>query len=399
MAVERKADPVIPGLPGKASVWFVLAAVLGVLATVWLVVKIGNNPNERRGLPEEARLADFILLPPAGPWLGINVDTGEEVLQPGGRLADGVVVSRVMMGSPAQDAGILAGDVVERVDGTRTRVPADLMKALSAHKVGDTISMTIRRGTRSKKLFVKLGSQPMGTLAAATGTADAAWLGADVQGIDELLAGRLGLPDTRGVVVSHVYPGSPASGAGLAQGDVIRRIGEIRLRDVEQTRALLADHWPGDTLRMVVWRNGVQKELTVVLASRPPADALPRPALPEAEVEIEAAWLGLDIVPLTPAEAEELGLPDGLRGMVVDGVGMGAGVDAGFQVGDVIIAVNGRSTSTIDQFKDASEEAVGAVVDVIRYGRHIYISVPPPSGVQGPGNQKPSVNQVAFRFW
>ncbi len=399
MADVEKTGSVFTRLPGDTSIWVVLISVFGVLASVWLVVRVGDDPGERVRLPEEARLANFTLLPPQGPWMGINVATNEEALRHNVRLKSGIVVSRVMLGSPAYNAGIQVGDVVERVDRTNIRMPLDLMNALSKHKVGDTVRVTINRNARSQKFFVKLSSQPMGTLAAATGAVNAVWLGADVQAVDKLLAKQLGLPDTRGVVVSYVYPSSPAFSAGLAQGDVIRRVGEIRLRDIDQLKTLTARHRPGDVLRMVVWHKGAQKDLKVALATVPPPEKQPHPTLPEAEVEIEAAWLGLDIVPISRAEARELGLPGDLRGMVVDGVVAGTGVDAGFLMGDVIVAVNGRQTPNVKAFQEATEGAVGAVVDAIRFGRHIYISVPPPGGTQDIGNQQPPVRQVAFRTW
>jgi S1-C subfamily serine protease len=121
--------------------------------------------------------------------------------------------------------------------------------------------------------------------------------------------------------------------------------------------------------------------------------------LPEAEVEIEAAWLGLDIVPLDPAEAKELGLPAGVHGMVVDGVAAGLGVDVGFQIGDVILAVNGKSIQNVADFQKATEEAVGALADVLRYGRHIYLSVPPPGSLPGQADNKPAVRRVGFKLW
>ena len=155
----------------------------------------------------------------------------------------------------------------------------------------------------------------------------------------------------------------------------------------------------GDAIRILVWHRGAKKDVRVKLGRRPPAGKRPRPPLPGAEVEIEAAWLGLDIVPLSRDEARELGLSSNLRGMVVDDVAAGRGVDAGFQVGDVIIAVNGKKTPTVMDFRDATEEAVGAVVDVVRLGRHVYLSVPPPGGVQEFGRQKPPVRQVSFEIW
>ena len=83
-------------------------------------------------------------------------------------------------------------------------------------------------------------------------------------------------------------------------------------------------------------------------------------------------------MPLSRAEAKEFGLPASVHGMLVDGVAQGRGVDAGFLAGDVIVAVNGKATPDVTAFKEATEGAAGAVVDVMRGPHHLYISVPPP---------------------
>ena len=52
---------------------------------------------------------------------------------------------------------------------------------------------------------------------------------------------------------------------------------------------------------------------------------------------------------------------------------------------------------SVREFKEATEGAVGALVDAVRFGRHLYLSVPPPGG--GTGNQKPQIQQVGLRLW
>ena len=52
--------------PDNATVWIGLIAVFTVLAAVWLVLKLGDNPQERKNLPEEGRLAAFVLVPKQG---------------------------------------------------------------------------------------------------------------------------------------------------------------------------------------------------------------------------------------------------------------------------------------------------------------------------------------------
>ena len=383
--------------PQGPSVGLMLAGMASILALVCLVLWLGESnappPNE------DAMLSGAVtLLPRSETWLGVDVSLSEDALRPDHPIANGVIISRVMVGSPADTAGLQAGDVIVRVDGKSVQKPVQLGTILSARKPGDTIGFIVNRNGQERKFHVTLSVRSLGALAAATvnNAVTASWLGVDVQEVDPLMVDRHGLPDQRGVVIAYIHPSSPAVAAGLAQGDVIRRIGETRLRDTHQLASLIGARRPGDTLRMVVWHAGQQNEVQITLAQTPPPGQEPMPTLPEAEVEIEAGWLGLDIVPLSRAEAEELGLPEGLRGMVVDDVAAGVGVDAGFLAGDVITAINGKPTATVGQFKDASENNVGALVDVVRSGRHIYIAVPPPGSVRA-GNVKPKIQQVFFQ--
>lgn len=382
---------------GEANIWVVLVLILVVLVSVWFVVKLGDNPSERANLPEEAVLAGFVPAPAGGAWLGMNIVPASQLAPPGNQRVSGVVVNGVIANSPAYRAGLQTGDIVETIDGTPVSTDVDVINALSSKTPGSRISLVVRRNGRRQRIAVPLAQQPLGRLAAAQQNVEQPWIGADVQPIDPLMMRQLGLPDTQGVIVSYVYPGSPAEAAGLLQGDVIQRIGETPVRSVDQLGGLVAAKPIGGLLRLVVWQGGTRKDVKLTIGTRPPPQKEFQPTLPEAIVEIEAAWLGLDIVPLTPAEAEELGLPQGLSGMVVDAVAAGAGVDAGFLVGDVIVAINGKKTSTVKSFKEATEGAVGAVVDVVRFGRHIYISVPPPGGVGGGGQT--GVKQVGFRLW
>jgi len=387
------------GFQSGTGVLLGFAAIVVVLGIVALTVHLGRDPTARKGLPEEALLAGVVLMPRSGPWLGINVTSPGEEAWRGNRTSPGVLVAGVMLGSPAEQAGLRAGDRIERVGKASVDSPLDLANAVAALQVGETVRLTINRNGQKRAVHAKLGTPPLGRLTAATGGVGAAWLGADVQNLDPLLAAHLGYPGRQGVVVGYVHPGSPAAAAGLAQGDVIVSVGNVELRGIDQIAALVAERRPGDVLSIAAWRRGSPMELSVPLAPLPPPGAQRQPTLPGAEVEIEAAWLGLDIVPLSRAEAKELGLPSGTLGMEVDGVAEGPGLDAGFQVGDVIIAINGRGVPTIADFKDATEGAAGAIVDVYRLNRHIYIPVQPPGGAAGTVQPKARVQQVMFPRW
>ena len=74
--------------------------------------------------------------------------------------------------------------------------------------------------------------------------------------------------DTAGVRLRGVSPGSPAEQAGIRAGDVIVEFGGMPVGDLYQFTDALQAHEPGDTVRVVVRRDGEPLALTAVLGRR-----------------------------------------------------------------------------------------------------------------------------------
>jgi serine protease Do len=95
------------------------------------------------------------------------------------------------------------------------------------------------------------------------------YTGIRVQEITRLLALSLGLDSQRGVLVSEVEKGSPASRAGLQPGDVIRRLNDRPIVSIEDARSALAGLIVGDTLLVSYEREGRQRDAAIILAPLP----------------------------------------------------------------------------------------------------------------------------------
>jgi len=107
---------------------------------------------DRSGSGEPLEIQAF-LDPDAQAWLGV---TGESVGSP--RL--GVRIKELVSDSPAQQAGLKAGDLIYRVNELKIETLVDFIEAIKGFHAGDTVLLRILREGREEKLPVRLGSQP-----------------------------------------------------------------------------------------------------------------------------------------------------------------------------------------------------------------------------------------------
>lgn len=104
----------------------------------------------------------------------------------------------------------------------------------------------------------------------AHGTIGRPYLGIYMQELDEKLARSLGLPgNTKGVIIGKVVPGSPAEKSGLSQGDVISKIDGTAVANGKDVQSIVVKHKPGQTLNMLVSREGKLQAVQVQVGTYP----------------------------------------------------------------------------------------------------------------------------------
>jgi len=73
---------------------------------------------------------------------------------------NGALVGSVQGGGPAAAAGMRSGDVVTAFDGSPVHGSNDLVAAITSHRPGDKVNLTVRRGSSSVNITATLATQP-----------------------------------------------------------------------------------------------------------------------------------------------------------------------------------------------------------------------------------------------
>ncbi len=96
------------------------------------------------------------------PWLGVYMETVNAITASTRGLATekGIFITRVVAGSPAEQAGIRTGDVIIKIEQTDTDTIEDLRRVVQSYKIGDTLNITYMRGNQTSTVAVRLGATP-----------------------------------------------------------------------------------------------------------------------------------------------------------------------------------------------------------------------------------------------
>ncbi len=172
-------------------------------------------------------------------WLGVNVqDVNEELAKYFGlESKEGIIVAKVLPGSPGEKGGLKEGDVIRTFEGERLKDVRELLKRVARTKVGKKVALGIVRDKRSANVTVEIGERP-GELASWAAKAEGTWRGLEVSSVTPQLAEQYQLEDAHGVVVTHVEPGSPAEDAGLMIGDLIRELNRQPVTSLEDFKKI-----------------------------------------------------------------------------------------------------------------------------------------------------------------
>ena len=233
--------------------------------------------------------------------------------------------------------------------------------------IGINTAIFSRSGSSSGVGFAVPATMVKRVVDSAVGGASAVvrpWLGVKGETVSADIARSLGLDRPQGLVVTEVWPDGPAARAGLRQGAVITAIDGAEVNDQGGLNFRVGTQAPNAQVEVSVLRDGRPQTLTARVQPLP-GDA----DVDSARLIRSGVLSGAQVLALNPALADSLGGDPFASGVIVARVQRGGYANRiGLQGGDIILAVNGRAVTSVDQLTDLGR---GVEVVIERRGRRI----------------------------
>jgi len=156
-----------------------------------------------------------IMIQPLTPDLAKSFDLKDD---------KGILVAQVTKNSPADKAGLKAGDVIVSYQGRSVSDTGDFRNQVALAQPGSKVEFDIIRDGRQRSITVKIDKLSDNKLAAQEPSQASGTLGLTVQTITADLARQFGAKAGQGVIVTEVAPGSVATMAGISRGSVILEV-------------------------------------------------------------------------------------------------------------------------------------------------------------------------------
>ena len=176
-----------------------------------------------------------------------------------------------------------------------------------------------------------------------TGTVERGLLGVRMREVDYALAEIFNMERPRGAFVDDVQIDSPAEEGGVLIEDIILEFNGHEIDFFSDLPFYVGQYRPGTAAKMLVYREGELRDLTVVLGSSPTNSV----AVAEPEVVRERGNpLGFRVSELS----EDLRRVTGRSGVQIAELNEGPGREAGLLAGDVIVSLNRQEIDSADKF-------------------------------------------------
>jgi serine protease Do len=183
-------------------------------------------------------------------YLGVAIQALTHSLadQFGVKVRQGILVGDVQPNSPAEKAGIKAGDLILNLDGKPVGGVQELVGMVDRSPVNSKVSVEILRDGKRVQIPVTLREQSAEYGLMSRGfrgregksePAKVDKLGIQVDALTKDVAEQLGLKAGEGVVVTEVVPGSLADRAGLTTGTVITQVNRKPVKSAEDFKKAL----------------------------------------------------------------------------------------------------------------------------------------------------------------
>ena len=188
-------------------------------------------------------------------WLGVSIqDLSYQMKESFKFKGEGVLVSGVVDGGPAEKVGFKPGDIIAYYRGVNVKSAVELKKLVGETKPGEKVEIKVFREGKVLSLFPvieELKDEKLANLRLARENN----LGLEVEDLTNEIRQSLGLPESlKGVVVRSVQPESRADQAEIQPGDVILRVNQNLVQNTKEFWAVVASSGKSQIL-IWLWRD------------------------------------------------------------------------------------------------------------------------------------------------
>ena len=210
-------------------------------------------------------------------YMGVMIQDVNPALAKEFKLKDakGALVGEVTSDSPAEKAGVKAGDVITEFNGKTVTDSRHLKLEVARTAPGESVPLKVLRDGQSKTLEItvkelpgteRLAKNDNGNKADDQGTLN----GVTVADLDRAARQQYDIPENiKGVVVTEVDPNSAAADAGLQPGDVIQELNRKPVKTAQEA-VDMTEHASDKTTLLRVWRNGGSRFVVVDESGKQP---------------------------------------------------------------------------------------------------------------------------------
>ena len=175
------------------------------------------------------------------------------------------------------------------------------------------------------------------------------WLGAELQDVTSDIATSLGMARPEGAMIVSLHPQSPLGASGLKRGDVILAIEGKPVESAQELGYRVATTAIGSTTIVEYQRKGERRETQVTMVAAP--ETVERE---ETLLEGRNPLAGAVAANLSPAVADELGLPANTEGVAIVKL-EGGPARRFFKRGDIVVEINGVMIDSVEALRTVLE--------------------------------------------
>jgi serine protease Do len=189
-------------------------------------------------------------------WMGVSVQEVTEDIAKNLKLKDrsGALISEVFKGDPADKAGLRPGDVILEVNGKSIKDTHELLILIASFHVGDKVNVKVTRDGQEKTFQVIVSERKDRPEVAMESSGKKLPFGMNVQDITPQMARQLGIPASKGVIVTEVEEGSPADEVGIQSRDIILQVNKVNIGSLKDYQREIAKPSSKNSILLLIKR-------------------------------------------------------------------------------------------------------------------------------------------------